>query len=95
MASLRYLNTILTVLTLLVALHLWTLWTMAPDFGTPAQAAGIPDEGAQRQQIIDQLKLLNKRAEQIKDVLQSGKMRVTVSEPSSTKSRSAVRDSKN
>ncbi|MAE60588.1 MAG: hypothetical protein CMJ49_04425 [Planctomycetaceae bacterium] len=80
MANLRYLNTILTVLTLLVAMHLWTLWTIAPDFATEAHAAGIPDGGAQRHQIISQLKLLNQKTEQVKGVLQSGKMRVTITE---------------
>ena len=84
MHTLRYLNGILTVLALLLALNLWTAWTAspaAPDLASTARAQGIPDEGAQRQRIIDQLKLLNQKTEGILALLGSGKVRVQVVMP--------------
>ena len=41
-------------------------------------AQGIPDSGAQRYQIIDQLKLLNENTQRIEKLLTSGKVRVIV-----------------
>ncbi len=71
MRSLRYLNTILTVIAVLLATHLWTAWS---DGASPAAAVasprttptpgGIPNAGAQRQQQIDLLKLLNQQTRQ-------------------------------
>lgn len=78
MRSLRYLNFMLTVLAVLLALHLWTAWAASPTLIDSARAQGIPDAGAQRQQIIDELKLLNKKAEETKDLLTSGKVVVQV-----------------
>ena len=76
MNSLRYLNTILTLLTVLLALCLWTAWSGSPAALPAAQAQGIPDTGAQNLQIIDQLKLLNRRTDEIAGLLASGKLRV-------------------
>ncbi len=81
MRSLKYLNTILTVIAVLLALHLWTLWTVAPSSLPTVEAAGIPDSGAQRQQMINELKLLNQKAEQIKGLFTTGRARVTVVNP--------------
>lgn len=78
MNAMRYLNTILTVLALLLALNLWTAWSAAPSLTGAAQAQGIPDEGAQRQQQVDLLKKLNVRMEEQAELLQSGKVRVRV-----------------
>lgn len=80
MRSLRYLNGILTVLAVLLGLQLWTSWTAntSVDVAAPAYAQGIPDAGAQRLQIIDQLKLLNSRTEELKGLLLSGKVQVKV-----------------
>ena len=80
MRSLRYLNGILTVLAVLLGLQLWTSWTTSPsvDMATPAYAQGIPDAGAQRAQIIDQLKLLNSNTAELKGLLLSGKAQVKV-----------------
>ena len=77
MSSLRYLNTVLTVLAVLAALGLWTAWSASPAMLPAAQAQGIPDTGAQNQQIIDQLKLLNRKTDDIAGILASGKLRVT------------------
>lgn len=78
MPGLRYLNVMLTVLAVVLTLNLWTAWMGGEGVASRAYAQGIPDAGAQRQQIVDQLKLLNQKAEQIKELLVSGKVRVTV-----------------
>ena len=79
MSSIRYLNTILTALTLVIAAQLWTTWSASPSMASTAEAAGIPDTGAQNQQMIDQLKLLNQKTEEIKGLLASGKLHVVTS----------------
>lgn len=76
----RYTNVILTVLAILLSVQLYTTWTQTPAMEPAAQAVGIPDEGAQRKQIIDELKLLNKKTEDLTKLLESGKVRVTVTE---------------
>lgn len=76
--SLRYLNSVLTVLAVLLALNLWTTWSVTPDVGPAAYAQGIPDEGAQRKQMIDLLKSLNQSVDQMKELFTSGKAKVQV-----------------
>jgi surface antigen len=78
MNSLKYLNVVLTVLAVLLGLQVWTTWTQSTDMVAPAAAQGIPDEGAQRKQIVDELKLLVKKVETTNDLLASGKVRVIV-----------------
>ena len=80
MNGIRYTNVILTVLAILLSVQLYTTWTQTPALEPQAHAVGIPDEGAQRAAIIDQLKLLNKKTEDLTTLLQSGKVRVSVSE---------------
>jgi hypothetical protein len=81
MAGSRYLNGVLTVLCVLLTLNLYTAWTTGGDYVASAYAQGIPDEGAQRMQIIDQLKLMNTKMDQLNAMLTSGKARVTVVMP--------------
>ena len=78
MSQLRYLNAVLTVLCGLLALNLYTGWASSDGFTTEAHAQGIPDEGAQRAQMIDQLKLLNGKIDSLNATIQSGKVKVTV-----------------
>lgn len=78
MSQLRYLNAVLTVLCVLLALNLYTGWASGDGFTTPAHAQGIPDEGAQRAQMIDQLKLLNGKIDSLNATIRSGKVKVTV-----------------
>ena len=79
MKGLKYLNSVLTILAVLLALQLWTTWNQSPvDFAQDAQAQGIPDAGAQRKQMIDELKLVNKKVDELKGLLTSGKVVVTV-----------------
>jgi len=80
MRSLRYLNTILTVLAVLLTVQVWTLWN-APgslDRASEARPEGIPDAGAQRQAIIDQLKLVNVKLADMASLLRSGELKVKV-----------------
>lgn len=89
MRSLRYLNTVLTILCVLVSLQLWTAWTV-PGPGTTmavaeayplvseAQAAGIPNAGEQRKQMIDELKQQSRQIDDLMSLLQSGEVRVRV-----------------
>ncbi len=85
MRSIRYTNVILTVLAVLLSLQLWTQWSGGPSIATTGYAAGIPDSGAQRQQMVDQLKLLNSKVDQLKGMFASGKARVTVAQPKAEK----------
>jgi hypothetical protein len=77
----RYLNVILTILTIVMALNLAVSWSAAPDLLPAAQAQGIPDEGAQRNEIINQLKMLNKKADEMRQALLSGSLQVKVAMP--------------
>lgn len=88
MRSVRYLNAILTVLAVLLALNLWVTWAATPggealSWAGPAeaQAAGIPNAGEQRKQMIDLLKALNVKVNQLTELVESGKVRVQVEAP--------------
>ncbi len=81
----RYLHTILTVLAVLLALQLWTSWSgpSTPVLAAPAEsgakpgaATGIPDEGAQRKEMIDLLKRQVQQNEELIALLKSGQVRV-------------------
>ncbi|MHC4994586.1 MAG: hypothetical protein ACYTGQ_05975, partial [Planctomycetota bacterium] len=61
MNSTRYLNTILTVIAVLLTLHLFTFWSSTDGVATPAMAQGIPDAGAQRLMMVNELKSLNRQ----------------------------------
>ena len=74
----RYLNVILTLLTVVLTLNLAASWTRTPDLLPAAAAQGIPDEGAQRNEIIAQLKALNKKADEIRQAMLSGALQVKV-----------------
>jgi hypothetical protein len=79
MRQLRYTNTVLTILAALLTMQLWTSWTAwGPELVPQARAAGIPDEGAQREQMISLLKLLVQKTEEIKSLMESGKLTVNV-----------------
>jgi len=81
MRSIRYLNTVLTILTVLLALQLWTTWTtVGADHGltvaTPAQAVGIPNGGAQREQMISLLKQQVAQTKTLTSMFRTGEARV-------------------
>ena len=82
MASLRYLNQILTVLAVLLGLQLWTTWQGGGPAGepvtlaTPAYAAGIPNAGAQRKQLVDLMKRQNQLLSEMTALFETGRARV-------------------
>lgn len=81
MRSLRYLNTMLTLIAVLLTLHLWTLWTTGPASDRlveEAHAQGIVDAGAQRKMIVDELKLLNQKTDQLLNLFKTGGARIKV-----------------
>jgi len=43
-----------------------------------AQAAGIPDSGAQLQSVIDELQSIGKKMDKLQGLMESGKMKVVV-----------------
>ena len=47
----------------------------------PAVAAGLPDSGAQLQQVVDSLDKLNKSVEKLDSYLESGKLTVKLDKP--------------
>jgi hypothetical protein len=96
MRSLRYLNTVLTLIAILLTLNLWTLWTATASHpaaaidltaATPARAqarppsGGIPDAGAQRREIADQIKLGNQKLDTLIEMFRSGQARVRLEAP--------------
>ena len=83
MQSVKYLNVVLTAITILLALQLWTSWAGASldqpiELVSPAHAAGIPNAGHQRQQIVDRLKEVSAKLDQLNDQFRSGKARVRI-----------------
>jgi hypothetical protein len=68
---------LLTVVVVLQGLILAGQWLGTPSVVTPAHAV-IPDEGGQRQEIINQLKGVNERLERLVGIMESGKLEVRV-----------------
>ena len=82
MRNLTYLNGVLTVLAVLLAMNVWIgLHSPGPAALAPGQAAraqGIPDSGAQRLEIANQLRLLNSRVNELAEFVRSGELRVQI-----------------
>lgn len=83
MRSLRYLNSVLTIIAVLLTLNLYTMWTASPggellSASQEAHAQGIPNAGAQRKQIIDELAALQVSVNDLKTTLTNGSVRVVV-----------------
>lgn len=66
---------LLVVVVVLQGMILAGQWLGNPSYVSPAQAQ-IPDAGAQRQQIIDELKSVNAKLDKISSLMESGKMQV-------------------
>jgi hypothetical protein len=66
------------------ALILLTLWGAAPSIST-ARADGIPDTGAQQQEIISQLKSTNDKLDKLITLLGSGDLQVKLVKPDDAK----------
>jgi len=65
----------LAAVVVLQAATLLTLWGAAPS-ASRALADGIPDSGAQREQIIEQLKGTNERLDKLLSILSGGDLHV-------------------
>jgi len=83
MRSLRYCNVILTFIAVLLTLNLWTAWVTTPggsmmSVTDDAHAQGIPNAGAQRKEMVDQLKSVNAEIKSLHATLKSGSVRVKV-----------------
>lgn len=81
MKSLQYLNTVLTVIAVLLSLHLWTLWSaQSPGEGVSllpeAHAAGIPNAGQQRKEIVDELRQVSHKIDDLVSLFRSGDAQV-------------------
>jgi len=66
MRSVRYLNGVLTIIAVLLTLNLWAQWHGGPGSNQlpampRAAAKGMPNPGAQRMEMIGQLKKLNEQ----------------------------------
>jgi hypothetical protein len=70
---------VILVLQILILVNQW----FGPS-ASPAMAQ-IPDAGAQNAQIIDELKQVNGKLDKLLDVMQSGKVQVTVAKPDESK----------
>ena len=84
-SNLRTLNGLLVVIAVLLGANVYvqlagTRGLTSAALAQEAEKQGIPDEGAQLNEIIRQLKLLNKSTEEVVNILKKGKVRV-VSEP--------------
>ncbi|HWB53096.1 MAG TPA: hypothetical protein VG722_02855 [Tepidisphaeraceae bacterium] len=75
---------------IVLMLALQTLILLGQWVGQPALStaqAQIPDTGAQRQEIIDQLKITNSKLDDLITLLQSGNIRVKTDAPSTQPAR--------
>ncbi len=85
MKTFRYMNAVLTVIAVLLTLNLWTMWTADAvparsnlDFAAPAQAQGLPNAAAQRQEMISALKQQTQAITEMSKTLKSGQVRVRI-----------------
>ena len=79
MQSLRYLNSVLTILAVLLSLNLYVAWSAAPvSIASEAQAQGLSNAGAQREEMIGLLKQLNTHMVDVKKTIKDGPMLVRV-----------------
>ena len=82
MKSQPSITSLLTAIVILLTLNLITMWSSnsAPSLLPDAQAAGIPNPGAQRVEMIRELKAVNKKLDDLTKLFTTGKAKVTVTE---------------
>lgn len=80
----RYLNVILTVNAALLSVIAWTQlaggapWSGSAMAQSPGEPQGIPNAGAQRQRMVQELQGLRESVDGMKKQLESGKMKVII-----------------
>jgi hypothetical protein len=75
-SSVRQVSRLLGVMVVLQGLILLGQWTGGSAPGLPRAEAQIVDPGAQRIQIIDELKKVNDKLDRLVSLLESGKLQV-------------------
>jgi len=70
---------LLTVIAILQGLTLATLWH-GDAFSTPAHAA-VPEPGADRKEMVSELKSMNEKLGSMLKLMESGKLQVEVATP--------------
>jgi hypothetical protein len=76
---------ILTVIAIFQGLTLVTLWK--GDVGATAVHASVPEPGADRREMISELKAMNEKLSSVEKILSSGKLQVEVINPDDKKAR--------
>jgi hypothetical protein len=74
----------LGIIVVMQGLILLTLWGSGPSVPI-AKADGIPDAGAQRQQMIEQIKATNDKLDKLLALLSGGDLQVKVAKPDDAK----------
>jgi hypothetical protein len=75
----------IVLMLVLQAVILFGQWVGQPTLSTAR--AQIPDTGAQRQEIIDQIKITNSKLDELISLLQSGNVRVKTEAPTTQPAR--------
>lgn len=76
----------LAVIVVLQVITVIGQWIVPPGGATPAHAQ-LPDAGAQRNEVISQIKGTNERLDRLVSLLSSGNLQVKVAKPDETKGR--------
>lgn len=79
----RTIRLLLAVVAVLLAANLFVQLGSRGVVRSAQAAGGIPDSGAQMQQVIDQLTQLNGKVDKLQSLLESGKLTVKVDAPPS------------
>ena len=80
----KYTRFLLTTIAVLLALVVIGMWHDAPDIATPAHAR-VLDPAQQTQVVIEKLDAMQTSLAELNRLLQSGKVKVMVVEPTATK----------
>jgi hypothetical protein len=78
-------NRLLAIVIVLQAVTLVGQWVTGPSFYVSPAHAQVPDAGAQRVQMIDQLKSINEKLDKLVSVLESGNLQVQAVMPDDNK----------
>jgi hypothetical protein len=76
---------LLAIVIVLQALTLAGQWVTGPATFVPTASAQVPDAGAQRNQMIDELKSMNEKMDKLVSIFESGNLQVRVASPDENK----------
>jgi hypothetical protein len=86
----KYTRLLLTVIAVLLSVVALGLWCQTPDTLKSAHAAGIPNQGLQLDETVQQLIKVNASLERMNDLLVSGDIKVQVLESQNGKDKEPV-----